>query len=76
MENNNIQKEVLDKLTKTCVCKVVTRAKVKEAIRNGALTIDEVKKATGAATGSCGGARCVYKIYELIDEYKENGDFK
>lgn len=76
MENNNIQKEVMDKLTKTCVCKVVTRAKVKEAIRNGARTLDQVKAATGAGTGSCGGARCVYKIYELLDEFKENGKFE
>lgn len=76
MENNNIQKEVLDKLTKTCVCKVVSRAKVKEAIKNGATTLDEIKKETGAATGCCGGARCVYKIHELIAEYKENDGFK
>ena len=36
MENDELRQQVLDKMTKTCPCRVVTRARVKEAIRNGA----------------------------------------
>lgn len=73
----NISKEeqlkqlVLDKMTKTCPCKVVTRATIKKAISEGATTIEEVSKKTGACTGSCKGARCRSKINDLIKEYKD-----
>ena len=30
--DNNLNQSVLDKLTKTCTCKLITRAKIKEAI--------------------------------------------
>ena len=46
--DNNLNEVVLDKLTKTCRCRVISRAKIKEAIKNGASTFDEVKEATGA----------------------------
>ena len=38
--DNNLNEAVLDKLTKTCRCRVITRAKIKEAIRNGASTFE------------------------------------
>lgn len=71
MENNSNQ-TILDKLTKTCTCKQISRAKIKEAIRNGASTIEEVKKATGAGSGSCNGKNCTSKISKLLEQYKEN----
>ena len=66
MENNNVNPEIMDKLTKVCICKAISRAKIKDAIRDGARTMDEVKKATGAGTGCCGGSRCGFKIQQLI----------
>lgn len=73
--DNNLNEVVLDKLTKTCRCRVITRAKIKEAIKNGASTFDEVKEATGAGKGSCKGANCSYLINELLKKYKKNGTF-
>lgn len=75
MENNNVNSEIMDKLTKVCVCKAINRATIKDAIRNGARTMDDVKKATGAGTGCCGGSRCVFKIQGLIEQF-ENGEYK
>ena len=72
--DNNLNQAVLDKITKTCRCKVITRAKIKEAIRNGATTFEEVKKATGAGTGHCKGAGCSYSINNLIKEHLEQLD--
>lgn len=70
--DNNLNEIVLDKLTKTCRCRVISRAKIKEAIRNGATTFEEIKKITGAGTGSCKGRNCSYSINNLIKEFLEN----
>ena len=69
---NNLNQIVLDKLTKTCRCKVISRAKIKDAIKNGATTFEEIQKATGAGTGSCKGRNCSYSINNLIKEFKES----
>lgn len=64
----NIKPEILDKLTKVCLCKGISRATIKNAIKNGARTVTEVQKATGAGSGACGGRRCTPKIQQLLDE--------
>lgn len=66
---SNINEEILDKLTKVCVCNAISRYSIKKAIENGATTVDEIKKVTGACTGSCKGSRCRGKIEELIKQY-------
>lgn len=63
---NNLNEAILDKLTKVCVCKAISRAKIKEAIKAGATTVEAVKKATGAGSGQCKGTRCTWKIEELL----------
>ncbi|MGL5243678.1 MAG: (2Fe-2S)-binding protein [Sarcina sp.] len=68
--DNNLNQEVLDKLTKVCVCKAVSRASIKNAIKNGAHSIDEIANKTGATKGGCCGRRCKYKIEELIEQNK------
>ena len=60
MENNALRQQVLDKMT------------IKEAIRNGAHTVEAVAKETGATTGSCKGCRCRSKIQELITEHLDS----
>lgn len=67
--NGEINAEIMDKLTKVCLCKGISRATIKKAIVNGAKTVEDVRKATGATTGGCGGRRCTPKIQQLIDEY-------
>lgn len=69
MSEQNIQPEIMDKLTKVCLCRGISRATIKNAIRNGAKTVLDVKIATAATTGSCGGKRCTPKIQQLIDEF-------
>ncbi|SHK07043.1 BFD-like [2Fe-2S] binding domain-containing protein [Clostridium cavendishii DSM 21758] len=72
MENNNLNQEVLDKLTKVCLCKAIPRSRIKDSIRKGALTVADVSKATGSCTGGCKGRRCTPKIQELIDAYQND----
>lgn len=66
--DENLNAEILDKLTKVCLCKGIPRATIKKAIKNGAQTVVEVQKSTGAGSGSCGGKRCTPKIEELLNE--------
>ncbi|AFM41143.1 NAD(P)H-nitrite reductase [Desulfosporosinus acidiphilus SJ4] len=63
-----INSEIIDKLTKVCICQGISRATIKKAIDHGAATIEEVKKATGAGQGSCKGKRCSEKIQRLLTE--------
>lgn len=70
--DQNLNEELLDKLTKVCLCKGVSRLKIKEAIINGADTLEKVQKATGAGTGSCKGTRCSPKIMELLSKMHLN----
>ena len=69
--DNNLNEAILDKLTKTCTCKLITRAKIKEAIKNGAISLEEVQKATGAGSGPCKGRNCSPRINELLKQSKE-----
>lgn len=64
-----LNEEILDKLTKVCLCKAITKAKIKDAINNGANTLEKVQKSTGAGSGSCKGRRCTPKILEIINEF-------
>ena len=75
MEENGLTPEILDRLTKSCLCKQIPRHKVKQLIRNGARTFAEIHLATGAGTGSCNGYRCIPKIEALIEEY-EDGEWE
>lgn len=62
---------ILDKLTKVCTCRSITRATIKRAIENGHSSLDAIKKATGASTGACGGANCGPKIDALLAQMRE-----
>lgn len=74
MENKDMNQQVMDKMTKVCVCKAISRDNIKIAIKNGADSLEKVKAATGATAGCCGGFRCADKIEELIEDHK-NGEF-
>ena len=65
---NNLNSDILDKITKTCTCKSISRANIKEAIKICDNSIDDVSKTTGACTGSCLGFRCKSKIEDLIKD--------
>ena len=36
----NLNKDILDKLTKVCLCKAISRATIKKAVENGARTVE------------------------------------
>jgi bacterioferritin-associated ferredoxin len=62
--------DIMDKLTKVCICKAIPKSTIKKAINEGASTVEEINKITGSGSGGCGGRRCSIKINELLEEYK------
>lgn len=71
MDDADKKVEIMDKMTKVCICKSISRLTIKNTIRNGAKTLEEVQKATGAGSGSCKGRRCTHKILQLLEEMDE-----
>lgn len=67
----NINSEIMDKLTKVCLCKAIPRCTIKKAIHNGARTLEEIQKVTGAGSGGCKGHRCTSKIEEILKQELE-----
>jgi bacterioferritin-associated ferredoxin len=47
-----------------CICAAVTTTKVRECVRNGALTVDDIGDHCGAGTG-CG--TCVERLAGLLE---------
>lgn len=59
----------LDKIV--CDCLSVTTGMIKEAVEDGATTLEEVAEATGATT-ACGG--CSDDIQHLVDYFTSERD--
>ena len=49
-----------------CPCEDLTRAEVEDAIDDGHATIEDIKRYTGLATGSCQGKLCLQPCIELL----------
>lgn len=69
---NNKEQLIMDKLTKVCTCKSISRHTIKNTIKNGNDDIESIRKKTGAGSGYCKGKNCTDQIQCLIDEYWEN----
>ncbi len=68
---SEINEAVMDKLTKVCLCKSISRATIKQAIANGADTVAKVNQAVGSGSGPCRGRRCGPKIQAILDQMKQ-----
>ena len=51
-----------------CQCRDVTLGEIRSAIRRGAVTLDGVKRRTGAGMGCCQGGRCMSRILEELSQ--------
>ena len=65
MESNE---EILDGLKPICLCKGIRKKVFKNHFAKGITTLQGLRQATGAGTGSCGGKRCTPRILALIEE--------
>ena len=53
-----------DKLV--CRCEEVSQAEIEEAIKEGALSLDAIKKATRAGMGLCQGRTCSRLVRQML----------
>ncbi|KRQ86903.1 BFD-like [2Fe-2S] binding domain protein [Caloramator mitchellensis] len=72
--DEKLNADIMDKLTKVCLCKGIPRSSIKKAILEGADTLEKVQRKTGAGSGGCGGKRCTPKILELLEQHN-NGEW-
>lgn len=66
------QEDIIDKLTKVCICKGVSKLTIKNAINEGCDTVEKVWQKTNTGNGSCKGRRCGPKIQSIIEERKNS----
>lgn len=52
-----------------CRCQEVSESEIIQAIKEGAVTVDGVKRRTGAGMGLCQGKTCGRLIQKMIVEY-------
>jgi NAD(P)H-nitrite reductase large subunit len=58
--------DIIDGLKPICLCKGIRKSIFLKHIKAGTRTLDELRKATGAGSGPCGGKRCTPRILELL----------
>ena len=64
-----MEKQTQDKVF-LCRCEEVTQEEIEEAIRDGATTLNGIKKRTHAGMGLCQGRTCCRLISQLLQEKK------
>ncbi len=70
MDTSAREREIIEGLKPVCVCKGISRRVFLEKIRSGCRTVEELRKATGAGSGSCKGEHCTPRIRELLEQKK------
>jgi NAD(P)H-nitrite reductase large subunit len=58
--------DIIDGLKPICQCKGIRKSVFLKHIKAGVLTVEDLKRATGAGSGSCKGKRCTQHIIELL----------
>jgi NAD(P)H-nitrite reductase large subunit len=65
------EQEIVEGLKVICKCRNIRKSVFQKHIRAGLVTVEELKKATGAGSGACKGKQCTPKIAELFQEVKK-----
>ncbi len=64
------EREIIDGLKVICKCRNIRKSVFLKHIKAGMTTMEALKKATGAGTGSCKGKTCTPRIEALLKEMK------
>jgi len=64
------EQQIIDGLKVICQCKGIRKSVFLKHIKAGFTTVAELKKATGAGTGSCKGKQCTPRIAEILRLHK------
>lgn len=64
------EQEIIEGLKVICKCRNIRKSVFLKHIKAGIKTVSELKKATGAGSGTCKGKECTPRIEELLREVK------
>lgn len=67
-EENKVPDSILDKYTKVCTCRSISRKTIKDAINDDCDTIPKIRERTGATTGACKGKNCSPRLVKILQE--------
>jgi NAD(P)H-nitrite reductase large subunit len=62
--------DIIDGLKPICQCKGIRKSALLKHTKAGACTVEDLKRATGAGSGSCKGKRCTPRIVDLLKSDK------
>ena len=68
MTNRTKEQEIIEGLKPVCICKGIKKRAILDRIKAGATTVEELRKTTGAGSGSCKGERCTPRIIGCLRE--------
>ncbi len=61
---------IIDGLKPVCLCKGIKKKVFLKHMDDGITTLEGLRKATGAGSGPCKGARCTPRILDLLEARK------
>jgi len=73
MHKTKKEQEIIEGLKPVCICKGIKARVFQQHIQAGLTTVEELKKATGAGSGSCKGERCTPRIREILGKHGHYG---
>jgi len=62
------EQEIIEGLKPICLCKGIKKKVFLKHIAEGKTTLEQLRRATGAGGGPCGGKRCTPRILNLLEE--------
>ena len=65
------QKKLIENLKKICLCRSINLGIIKNAMREGALSFEALRRTISVGTGNCKAKRCRPQIEKLVREHKE-----
>lgn len=65
--------EIRARLRVVCICKGIKLGKISDTIKSGAATVEQVNRATGSGSGTCGNESGVTRCRPVIEELLRNG---
>ena len=65
------QKKLIESIRKVCICRGITAGTIMDAIREGCLSFEALRRTLGTGTGNCKAKRCRAKIEKMVKDYKE-----
>jgi len=67
----NTQKNLIDNFKKVCICRSITAATIMQAIRDGCLSFEALRRKIGVGTGNCKAKRCRQNIEKRVQDHKK-----